>query len=178
MARIHVMGPYRGPGEQKTVETLGLELPDSWEIIACCSLPGTHDDLDIIVLAPNLIFVLEEKAWGPRVVTGAHSWDTTNAQYASPTDRVAHLARVLAGRLRNRDQGYRREVGGRHAVASGVVLSHDNLQLQHGVDFDHRDLVLQLRNGQASDELIRLSSSERAQPFSDQLKLNLLEFLA
>ena len=177
MAHLHVMGPYRGPGEQKTVETLREQLPASWDIVASKSLPGTKDDLDIVVLAPGTIFLLEEKSWGPEIEASDISWLTSHGSYPSPIDRVAHLSRVLAGVLRNRVPLYKEEVGRRHAVLPGVVLSHDALELSYRPNFDDRELLLPLLDSRAADELRARADVPAGQRFSPELRKAILEFL-
>lgn len=177
MAHLHVMGPYRGPGEQKTVETLKEQLPESWDIIASKSLPGTKDDLDIIVVSPGTIFLIEEKSWGPQIEASDISWLTSHGSYPSPIDRVAHLSRVLAGVLRNRVPLYKQEVGRRHAVLPGVVLSHDALELNYQLNFDDRELLLPLRDSRAADELRGRADVPAGQRFSPELRKAILKFL-
>ena len=60
MARLTVMGPWIGPGEERTARHLESALPESWEIIAGRKLPGERSDVDLIVVASNLIFVIDE----------------------------------------------------------------------------------------------------------------------
>ncbi len=177
MAHPHVMGPYKGPGEQKTVETLCQQLPDDWDVVAGCSLPGTRDDLDLVVIAKGTVFLLEEKAWGPHVKVGHFSWVTSHRSYPSPLDRVAHLSRVLASMFRSRVRGYGAEVGRRHAVVPGVVLSHDGVQLAFDDDFDSREVVVPLRGGGAAQELVRMADSDEHNAFSSEVRSGLLSFL-
>lgn len=177
MAHLYVMGPYKGPGEQKTVETLGQQLPDDWDIVASKSLPGTRDDLDIVVIARGTIFLLEEKSWGPKIEAGDINWLTSHGSYQSPIDRVAHLSRVLAGVFRRRVGRYQQEVGVRHAVLPGVVLSHDQLELSYQTSFDRRELLLPLRDGRAAAELLARANVPAAHHFSAELRQSILQLL-
>lgn len=154
MATLRVIGPFRGPGEEKTAETLAEHLPDNWALFANTSLPGNRDDLDLIVVTPTSVFVVEEKAWGPTVEAGPRKWSTSRREYLTPLDRVAHLSRVLASTLSNKVAGFKDAVGREHRVKEAVVLSHDNLKLSFTKDFDHRELVLPLRDGIAAERFV------------------------
>ena len=149
------MGPFQGPGEEKTVERLAADLPDDWEIIAGRKLPGKdRDDLDVVVIGHGLIFVLEEKSWGPAVHADDVIWSTTRREYRNPLDRIAYLSRVTASLLENRIDSYRQVTRGRHIVVPGVILSHDHLELTSGGGLDPREVILQLAGGQAVIELL------------------------
>src|SRR3954447_4936666 len=112
MAHLDVMGDYRGPGERKTAETLAAELPESWHVIANRALPTEDgDDLDLVVVGERGIYLLEEKAWGPKLVLGDHTWRVGASERPNPLNRVRHLGRVLAGTLSKRVHGYREAVG-------------------------------------------------------------------
>lgn len=144
MAQLEVMGAYEGPGEQKTAETLATGLPDSWVVIAGRKLPGANrDDVDLIVVGDNLVFVLEEKSWGPRVIADDSYWIVNDGdRRRNPLDRVGQLARKIAGHLRDHAHGYR-QLTGQHVV-SGVVLSHDRLELYSGRNHDRSERIYPL----------------------------------
>lgn len=140
MARLHVLGPYHGPGEQKTAERLAAELPDGWDVIVGRDVPdgmGTVD-LDIIVVGSHAVFVCEEKAWGAHIVAGEVAWYVRGERRHNPVNQVAHAARVLAGRFRTHVRGWKdalRSVPrGTHVVTGHVVLSHDFLDLENAAD--------------------------------------------
>lgn len=179
MAILHVRGEYRGPGERKTVETLGQQLPSDWDIVAGASLPGKRDDLDIVIIAPATVFLLEEKSWGPRVMVASAEWLTTHQAYPDPIERVSHLSRVLAGHFRASVSNYKAEVGRRHAVTFGVVLSNDSLDLKFApnVGQDEKSNVYQLRDGVCATRLIEFSKSDSNQPFSTKLRKDIVASL-
>jgi serine/threonine protein kinase len=175
-AEIHLMGEYQGPGEKKTVETLGAELPDGWHIIANRKLPGEQrDDLDIVVIGDSCVFVVEEKAWGPKVIADDRIWKTSRRDYINPIDRIAHLSRLVAGKLRKDISVYQTEVGRRHAVIPAVILSHDRLELTRLPTLANSELVLQLVNAQASNALIARDRQEAV--FTSELKSEILSLL-
>ena len=155
------MGPFVGPGEERTALTLRDQLPDDWEIVAGRKLPGRdRDDLDLIVVASNLIFVLDEKAWGPTVITGDQWWEVKHQRRRNPLDRVAHLSRRLAG-LPERIATYRRNVAPDRVVRAGVVLSHPSLQLLAGRHDSPDELVLPL--AEAARTLTQLDATNPSQ---------------
>jgi serine/threonine protein kinase len=176
-AEIFVKGEYQGPGEKKTVETLGRDLPDGWIIFANRKLPGEQRaDLDIVVVGYSCVFVLEEKAWGPEVVLGDQSWKTSRREYRNPVDRVAHLSRVLAGLLKVRVENYSDAVRRRHLVIPAVVLSHDDLILIRQERHDSSELVLELRDQKCVNELV--DRDARNEELPGNVRKSLIDFLA
>lgn len=132
------MGDFQGPGEQKTAEALARELPGSWYVIAGRKLGGARrDDLDLVVVGERAVFLVEEKAWGPRIEVGDQFWKVKGEERRNPLDRVNHLARVLAGQFRDRVPGYASAVRGRRIVNAAVVLSHDTVEVV--TDASHTD---------------------------------------
>ncbi|TNC16607.1 hypothetical protein FHE66_14620 [Georgenia sp. 311] len=129
MAELVVYG-YHGPGEQRTAETLAAALPEHWVIVAGRSLPTPQqDDVDLLVIADNRIFVLEEKSWGPTVIVRNGGWQVKGSMRESPVGRNAHVARVLAGVLRQNVPLYMSSTAGQKLVVPRVILSHPELQL-------------------------------------------------
>jgi serine/threonine protein kinase len=154
-AEIHQGGQYQGPGEMKTVETLSAELPDNWHVIANRKLSGEQrDDLDIIVIGMSCVFVIEEKAWGPKVIASDYIWKTSRREYVNPIDRIAHLSRLVASRLRKNIDDYANEIQRRHAVIPAVVLSHDHLELYKDPTLSSTELILPLMSQRASKALL------------------------
>jgi serine/threonine protein kinase len=140
MARLHVLSEWHGPGEEKAARRLAESLPDHWDVVAGRSVPsgmGTVD-LDLVVVGDRAVFVCEEKAWGKHVVTGEVSWYVNGSPRHSPSNQVAHAARVLAGRLKIKVLGWSQALGrlprGTKPVFAHVVLSHDHLVLEDNAD--------------------------------------------
>ncbi|MCL3862943.1 NERD domain-containing protein kinase family protein [Actinotalea sp. K2] len=157
MATLELLGEYEGPGEQKTAERLAAELPARWLILAGRKLPGENrDDVDLIVIGEHRVFVLEEKAWGPRVVVDDNRWLVGDDWRINPLNRNGQLARKVAGLLRDRVRGYK-DLRGRH-VLSGVVLSHDRLALVQGAHHDPSERIYPLAI--AAAEIARLDREE------------------
>ena len=150
MADLRVKGDYVGPGEQKTAEYLAAHLPDDWVIFAGRKLPGPNrDDVDLMIVGKSLIFVIEEKSWGPTVVVDDNYWYVKNEARPNPLNRVAQLARIVAGTLRDKAKGYK-SLGRPHRVLSGVVLSHPSLQILRGRNHDDRERIWSLEEAPAS----------------------------
>ncbi len=155
VARLHVLGSYHGPGEQKTAEWLAKALPNSWDVIVGRQIPdgvGTVD-LDLLLVGPHAVFVVEEKAWGPHVVAGEVNWYVNGERRHNPVNQVAHGARVLAGRLRTHVRGWeaaRKTLPrGARPVEGHVVLSHPALDLDNAADLGEH-VVLRLADAAAT----------------------------
>lgn len=145
MAELIVMGEFQGPGEQKTAETLARELPNSWYVIAGRKLGGARrDDLDLVVVGERAVFLVEEKAWGPRVEVGDQFWKVKGEERRNPLDRVNHLARLLAGQFRERVPGYKSVMRGRRIVNAAVVLSFDAVEVVTDASHAEDEPVLRL----------------------------------
>lgn len=158
MAELMVLGEWEGPGEKRTAEQLAAELPASWQILAGRKLPGKdRDDVDLLVAAEQLIFLLEEKSWGPRIIAGDNRWQVKDQYRPNPLDRANHLARVVAGWLKDKVPHWADAVGKQKRVVAGVVLSHPNLQLMAAREHDPRELVLPL--SEAAAALINLDKA-------------------
>lgn len=149
MARLHVLGGWHGPGEEKTARQLAKDLPQDWDVIAGRQIPDPMGavDLDLIVVGANSVFVCEEKAWGSHVLAGEVAWYVDGDRRHNPANQVAHASRVLAGRLRTRVTGWAqalRDLGkGLRPVSGHVVMSHDSLDLDGAVELGV-DVVLRL----------------------------------
>jgi serine/threonine protein kinase len=149
MARLHVLGDWHGPGEEKTANTLAAELPEDWDVIAGRQIPTQTDpvDLDLIVVGHNGVYVCEEKSWGPHVAAGEVTWFINGEQRSNPIDQVAHATRVLAGRLRLKISGWTagqaRLPRGVRPVTGHVIMSHPSINLS-GIEDLGADKVVTL----------------------------------
>ena len=174
LAELIVMGDFQGPGERKTAETLARELPGSWYVIAGRKLGGARrDDLDLVVVGGRAVFLLEEKAWGPRIEVGDQYWRVKGGERKNPLDRVNHLARVLAGQFRDRVPGYASAVRGRRLVSAAVILSHDTVEVV--VDASHADDEPILRLAGASRWLLDQDAAQGSE--LSQVRDGVISFL-
>lgn len=133
MAQLIKLGDYEGPGEQLTAEHLARVLPDAWYVIPGRKLPEKREDLDILVVGSHLVFVIEEKHWGPTVVVGDQTWrvvkhDGKAHERSNPLSSAAAKARKVAGWLRREVPSYKNVVG--RTVEGAVVLSYPGLNLR------------------------------------------------
>ncbi|MBN9739173.1 MULTISPECIES: protein kinase [unclassified Pseudonocardia] len=167
MARLHILGDWHGPGEEKTARRLADELPQSWDVIAGRQIPDSMStvDLDLVVVGDHAIFVCEEKAWGRDVRVGEVAWFVDGDRRHNPANQVAHASRVLAGRLKSKVSGWATALGalprGARPVSGHVVLSHDALVLR-GAEELGTGVVLRLAD--AAEQLV-----ERDAAFPDTL---------
>ncbi|WP_162529664.1 protein kinase domain-containing protein [Nocardioides caldifontis] len=154
MADLRVKGEYVGPGEQRTAEHLAETLPEDWVIFAGRKLPGPNrDDADLVIVGKSLVFVIEEKAWGPTVVVDDNNWYVGSDARPNPLNRVGQVARIVAGTLKQRANGYR-NLGSAHRVVPAVVLSHPKLQILRGHNHDEREHIWAL--SEAADAILAL----------------------
>lgn len=160
MAILKVKSEYVGPGEKKTAEQLRDELPDDWVIFAGRKLPGpTRDDVDLIIVGKGLIFTVEEKAWGPRVVVDDNFWRVNeHSDRANPLNRIGQLSRKVAEILRTHANGYKNLPGKR--VVPAVIMSHDHLEMFGGRNHDRNELIWRLKD--AAVELKKLDAAAAA----------------
>lgn len=151
MATLNLKGGYEGPGEQRTAELLAQQLPGTWAIFFGRKLPGPdRADTDFVIVGDRLVFLVEEKAWGPQVVPHDSYWQVKGEYRANPLNRVAQLSRKLAGEFRQL-KGYD-ALGKTHRVIPAVVLSHPNLQFAAGAKFHEDERVWRL--DRAAEELV------------------------
>ncbi|MBW0089612.1 protein kinase [Pseudonocardia sp. KRD-184] len=178
MARLHVLGDWHGPGEEKTARRLRDELPDTWDIVAGRDVPdgmGTVD-LDLVVVGPRAVYVCEEKSWGPHIVAGDVAWFVNGERRHSPNSQVQHATRVLAGNIKKRVTGWReaesRFARGHRIVRGHVVLSHDHLRLDGAEDLGD-DVVLRLADAAQALQRLDATCPESMAP----LRRNLMDHL-
>lgn len=139
-----VVYAYAGPGEQDTAETLAAQLPTDWLIVAGRALPTPQkDDVDLLIVGANRIFVLEQKHWGPAIQVENGGWLVKGELRQSPIGRNSQVAKILAGVLRNAVPGYGLAAKGTHLVEARVVLSHPELDLDtSNYPFDDEQILL------------------------------------
>ncbi|MFD2028420.1 protein kinase domain-containing protein [Promicromonospora aerolata] len=139
-----VVYDYVGPGEQMTAETLAEALPDTWLIVVGRALPTPQkDDVDLLIVGRNRIFVLEQKHWGPRIVVENGGWRVKGGLRQSPIGRNTQVAKILASVLKDAITGYTAAAKGAHLVQARVVLSYPGLDLDTSVyPYDDSQILL------------------------------------
>lgn len=152
MAELNILGPWVGPGEERTAKRLVAGLPASWHILAGRKLPGSgREDVDFIVIGERKIFVIEEKFWGPSVITGDQYWTVKGQERKTPVDAATGKAKRVAGFLNSRLAVYKAHVTGQ-AVLGAVILSYPDVNLVNGFGADPSEEILTLDS--ACEELI------------------------
>jgi serine/threonine protein kinase len=139
-----VVYDYSGPGEQLTAEVLAEALPDTWLIVAGRALPTPQkDDVDLLIIGDNRIFVLEQKHWGPKIVVENGGWRVKGQLRQSPIGRNTQVAKILASVLKDAVTGYFAAAKGDHLVQAQVVLSYPVLDLDTSAyPFDDSQILL------------------------------------
>ena len=158
MAKLHRMGDWVGPGEERTGRYLAKHLPDAWDVVAGRKLPGQNrSDVDFIVIGDNLIFLVEEKHWGPTIVIGDNTWLVNGKPRENPMNGTAHKARAVAGLLKDRIKDFKKFVAKAHVVKPVVVLSRAGVKVMSGPHADPNEQILSLE--MAPGELISLDKA-------------------
>lgn len=167
MAKLHKLGDYEGPGEKMTAERLAMMLPDNWIVIPGRKLPERREDLDLIVVGENVVFVIEEKHWGPTVVVGDQTWkvvkrDGRTDERVNPLNAAASKARKVAGWFKGSIPGYK-SVGG-FSVQGIVILSYENMDLRTRLNQLPIE-VMELEESAALLEALDLEASKHTEGF-------------
>jgi serine/threonine protein kinase len=81
-------------------------LPDSWTVICnkeIVSPAGVTYEIDFVIIADHLVFVIDEKSWSGDIYGNENIWVLPNGESRrSPLQKIGHVARQLAGALRGR----------------------------------------------------------------------------
>lgn len=152
MAELTIMGQFEGPGEKRTAEHLAEVLPDHWKIFCNRKLPtNTNDDVDIIVVGDNALFIVEEKSWGPQVVIGNHLWSVVKPwgkidERANAFNSVSTKAKKAATWLR--DSIPTLKGAHRHLTIPIVVFSHPDIEILEKPGFRIPENIFTLNEAQ------------------------------
>ena len=161
LARLHEVGSWHGPGEERAARLLAELLPAEWDVVAGRDVPdgiGTVD-IDLVVVGEGGVYVCEEKAWGRRIEVDEVAWYVDGQRRHSPNNQVQHATRVLAGRVKERLRGWRTVAKNfsreKPAFRGHVLLSNSRAEV-HGAALLGPDVVLSLRD--APRVLIRIDA--------------------
>lgn len=123
MAQIISAGPFRTHGEKRTAEEFKKNLPPDW-IVICNKLLFAEDrdyDLDFIVIADKLIFLLEEKGWWGKITGTDQQWVLADGStQPNPLSKVKYAAKLLADQLREAIPELKLD---HYFLFAGVILS-------------------------------------------------------
>jgi serine/threonine protein kinase len=132
MARLVQYGDFVGPGERLTAAYLEAHLPAEWVVICNKELvgaDGTTKETDFIVVADNVVYVVEEKHWSGRIDGDERRWYPPFGTVRSPISLVLASVRRLAGIIQDSVPGIRDNVPGIY-VFGRVLLSHPKVDLR------------------------------------------------
>jgi serine/threonine protein kinase len=106
MAKLIRNGDYMTEGERKSAEKLAAELPSEWIVVTnktFVSSNGVAREIDLIVVASNHIFVIDEKGCRGRIHGNDQYWVFDSGESCeNPLNKADAIARALAGLLRNK----------------------------------------------------------------------------
>lgn len=128
-----MMGSFEGPGEKRTAEHLAAVLPEHWRIFCNRKLPtNTNDDVDIIVVGDQSVFIVEEKSWGPQVVIGNHLWSVVKPRgrvddRANAFNSVSTKAKKAITWLKNSVPAL--QDSKQHLTIPIVIFSHPDIEI-------------------------------------------------
>ncbi|NPC42934.1 nuclease-related domain-containing protein [Nocardioides sp. zg-1230] len=146
MADLAVVA-YKGPGEQEAAEALSQDLPDAWTLIAGCQLPTRErDDVDLLIIGSNRIFVIEIKHWGPVVEIAGDHWRVNGQRRISPVDRNSQVARRVSALLRRSIGGFNAAADEARLVVPRLLLSHPEASFTVSGRTEDNSTVLLLRD--------------------------------
>lgn len=133
MAELTIMGSFGGRGEKPTAEHLASVLPENWWVFCNRKLPtSTNDDLDIVIVGDNTVFVVEEKSWGPTVVIGSHLWTVVKSwgesdERANAFTSISIKAKKAATWLKTAIPPLQKSK--RYVTVPIVILSHPDINV-------------------------------------------------
>jgi len=155
MAQVLVAGEFGGKGELPTARQLESELPADWTIICnkqLVSPAGGSREIDLIILASNVVFVVEEKSWRGNIFGNDNGWVLRSGEsYPSPVNTVEMLSKRIAGYLRDAIPALKQNQV-QHFVYARVILSADDAKCAVR---DQRIPIVVLRLTEAAEELRR-----------------------
>jgi serine/threonine protein kinase len=121
-------------------------------------MPGEErSDVDLIVVANNLIFVIEEKSWGPTVIVGDERWWVGREERRSPLNATAHKSRVLASVLKDRIGTFKSHVYRQKVVKPVVLLSCQDVTITATKQASPDELILAMQ--ESVQALVKLDST-------------------
>lgn len=140
MADVISCGESRNAGEKRLVEQL-RKLPDDYCILANYKIEGRGNplDVDVLLLAPHAIYVIEDKNWSGEISGDQTGWYQNGKERGNVMDTVAHKAVVLKSALREYYSGFDQV-----AVQSCVSLSAEETPNIERLDIARKDYVLRV----------------------------------
>jgi len=129
MAEIVQMSEFVTQSEREAARKL-QGLPDSWTVICnkeIVSPAGVTYEIDFVIIADHLVFVIDEKAWSGDIYGNENVWVLANGEWRrSPLQKIGHVARQLAGTLRGRVPYLFEHAQNVHFVQDLILLSNES----------------------------------------------------
>lgn len=146
MAELRQLGDFITPGEEEAARRLERDLPATWTIIANKMLPmqnGTSREIDLIVVGPHRLFLLDEKGIrGPIIGDDQYWYLVSRESRPNPLNKMEHTASRVAGDLRQRVAHLGGYMAGAPFVQALVVLSDPTATMQ--IMDTRRDRIVRL----------------------------------
>ncbi len=107
MAIIHQVGRPESEGERQTIRLLKERLPEDYIVfhnLETVSAAGFAYEIDLLVIAPHAVYVIEEKNYAGHIRGNIREWLMFNgAVFPSPIPAVNHKTRIVAAHLKKHD---------------------------------------------------------------------------
>jgi len=128
MAEMIQMSEFITASERQAAKKL-QDLPDNWIVICnkeLVSPSGVTYEIDFVILADHLVFVIDEKSWSGEIYGNENIWVLPNRESRrSPLQKIGHVARQLAGWLRGRVPYLFERAQSVHFVHDMILLSSE-----------------------------------------------------
>ena len=98
MAIVYGVGECINDGELLLIKELESRLPDNYHVIHNWQLPSTakqYREIDVIVIAPHAIYIIENKHWSGEVKGNDKEVISGNRNFLNPYIQVSQQAKAL-----------------------------------------------------------------------------------
>lgn len=158
MAELVQLGTFITASERAAANRLKT-LPEAWTVICnkeVVTPAGDTFEVDFVVIADHVIFVIDEKAWSGEIYGNENVWVLGNGEpRRSPLHKIGHVGRQLAGVLRGRVPYLHEHAQRSRFVLDMILLSADQCTLRVA---DPRIGTHVLRLHEVLEELPRIDS--------------------
>ncbi|GAB4323026.1 MAG: hypothetical protein Kow0074_14930 [Candidatus Zixiibacteriota bacterium] len=108
MAIVHPIGQPDTESERLAIRFLAQHLSDDYIIIHNLEIPnrsGFAYEVDLIVIAPHAVYVIEEKGYSGHIVGNPHQWRLASGVVVpSPIPQINKKVRIIGTRLKSVDR--------------------------------------------------------------------------
>jgi serine/threonine protein kinase len=127
MAQWNKLGDPENESELVAIRYLSGHLPDNYTLYTNLEIPynAKHYEIDIILVAPHGIYVIDVKGISGRLEVDANHWHPENSQsYRSPLKKYRQHARILKGMIKDSDR-FQKDDLNKIWVQAAVLLTTD-----------------------------------------------------